>query len=78
MLLCFYSKCDLLRIVQLLESEVLGQSTFGMKGSENVEEEEIIELPIRKTADVIKNITSNTPGKVFLPTIQQYSITKSQ
>ena len=45
-----------------------------MKGSENVEEEEIIELPIRKTADVIKNITSNTPGKVFY---QQYSITKS-
>ena len=62
------------RIVELLESEVLGQSTFGMKGSENVEEEEIIELPIRKTADVIKNITSNTPGKVFY---QQYSITKS-
>ena len=55
----------MLRIVELLESEVLGQSTFGMKGSENVEEEEIIELPIRKTADVIKNITSNTPGKVY-------------
>lgn len=54
------------RIVELLESEVLGQSTFGMKGSENVEEEEIIELPIRKTADVIKNITSNTPGNIDL------------
>ena len=65
----------MLRIVELLESEVLGQSTFGMKGSENVEEEEIIELPIRKTADVIKNITSNTPGKVFFtnnPTIFYY------
>merc|ERR1712130_61760 len=42
------------RIIELRESDVVGQSTFGMKGAKTTTNETKVELLIRRSSDVIK------------------------
>jgi len=54
------------RTIQLKASEIVGQSTFGMKGSDANLNETKVDLQIMRTADVVKILTSGTGGKIDL------------
>jgi len=45
------------RIIQLKETEIVGQSTFGMKGSKSNMNETKVDLQIMRTANVVKMLT---------------------
>ena len=45
------------RIIQLKETDIVGQSTFGMKGSKSNMNETKVDLQIMRTANVVKMLT---------------------
>ena len=48
------------RIIELKASDIVGQSTFGMKGTKSMRNETKVEFLIRQTSDVVKLLTSET------------------
>ena len=54
------------RIIELQASDIVGQSTFGMKGSKSMRNETKVELLIRQTSDVVKLLTSETGWLYFV------------
>jgi len=54
------------RIIELQASDIVGQSTFGMKGTKSMRNETKVELLIRQTSDVVKLLTSETGGQIDL------------